>query len=144
MLWCTINIIFSARVVLSMCAHLRNRQKDLMILACPYHAGYAWAMLVAPSAKAISWHSAARQHNQHIVKNGERCRTGNTASPVAEVPTHKIPTGARSSMLDAVMQHDKGIHHEGRAKSLCAGAERQLVNRFGDRASTYAASAFSA
>jgi nicotinamidase/pyrazinamidase len=116
--------------------HLLQQQakKDLMIW--PYHTmeGSLGHMLVAPISEAIAWHSAARHIQPIYVVKGRTMRTEFYGIFGAEVPDPEDPESSlNSSLLDAVMKHDK-VYIAGEAKSHCVlETERQLVNRFGNQ-----------
>lgn len=106
----------------------QQARKDLMIW--PHHTmqGTQGHMLVAPLSEAIAWHSAARQTQPTYIVKGLTRRTEFYGSFGAEVPDPNDPTSVlHTTLLDAVMQHDK-IYLAGEAKSHCVlETARQLL-----------------
>ncbi len=109
-------------------------RKDLMIW--PYHTmeGTEGHMLVAPISEAIAWHSTARATQPTYVVKGRTIRTEYYGIFGAEVPDPEDPeSGLNTTLLDAVMKHDK-VYIAGEAKSHCVlETERQLITRFGNQ-----------
>ncbi len=104
-------------------------RKDLMIW--PYHTmqGTQGHMLVAPLSEAIAWHSAARVTRPVYVVKGLTARSEFYGIFGAEVPDPADPSSElNTSLLDAVMQHDK-VYIAGEAKSHCVlETVRQLTS----------------
>ncbi|MEO7021505.1 MAG: hypothetical protein ABI234_15235 [Ktedonobacteraceae bacterium] len=109
-------------------------RKDLMIW--PHHTmqGTQGHMLVAPLSEAIAWHSAARDTQPVYIVKGLTTRTEFYGSFGAEVPDPNDPTSSlNTTLLDAVMQHDK-VYIAGEAKSHCVlETERQLIEHIGNQ-----------
>lgn len=107
-------------------------KKDLMIW--PYHTmlGTQGHMLVAPLSEAIAWHSTARATQPVYIVKGLTARTEYYGIFGAEVrdPTDAT-SGLNTTLLDAVLQHDK-VYIAGEAKSHCVlETVRQLVTYAG-------------
>jgi nicotinamidase/pyrazinamidase len=109
----------------------QQAKKDLMIW--PYHTmeGALGHMLATPISEAIAWHSAARNTQPIYIEKGRTSRTEFYGIFGAEIPDPEDPgSSLNSTLLDAVMQHDK-VYVAGEAKSHCVlETERQLVGRF--------------
>jgi nicotinamidase-related amidase len=85
-------------------------------------------MLAAPISEAIAWHSTSRQAQPTYISKGLTTRTEYYGIFGAEIPDPTDPTSnLNTSLLDAVMQHDR-VYIAGEAKSHCVlETERQLV-----------------
>lgn len=109
-------------------------RKDLMIW--PYHTmeGSLGHMLAAPLSEAIAWHSAARKTQPTYIEKGRTARTEFYGIFGAEVNDPESSESAlNTTLLDAVMQHDK-VYIAGEAKSHCVlETERQLVEHYADQ-----------
>src|SRR6266700_2770094 len=112
----------------------RQARKDLMIW--PFHTmeGTLGHMLAAPISEAIAWHSAARTTQPTYIVKGRTIRTEYYGIFGAEIPDPEDPTSTlNTTLLDAVMKHDR-VYIAGEAKSHCVlETERQLVGRFGNQ-----------
>lgn len=109
----------------------KQARKDLMIW--PFHTmeGTLGRMLAAPISEAIAWHSAARNTQPTYIVKGRTIRTEYYGIFGAEIPDPEDPTSTlNTTLLDAVMKHDR-VYIAGEAKSHCVlETERQLVTRF--------------
>lgn len=112
----------------------KQAKKDLMIW--PHHTmqGTQGHMLVAPLSEALAWHSAARQTQPIYIVKGLTSRTEYYGSFGAEVPDpHDSSSNLNTTLMDAVMQHER-IYIAGEAKSHCVlETERQLVGHLGNQ-----------
>lgn len=109
----------------------KQAKKDLMIW--PHHTmeGTLGRMLVAPLSEAIAWHSAARSTQPVYITKGLTPRTEFYGIFGAEVPDPEDTNSTlNTSLIEAVMQHDR-VYIAGEAKSHCVlETERQLVGHF--------------
>lgn len=112
----------------------QQAKKELMIW--PYHTmlGTLGHMLVAPLSEAIAWHSAARSTQPAYIIKALTPRTEFYGIFGAEVPDPQAPESSlNTTLIDAVMQHDR-VYIAGEAKSHCVlETERQLVTYLADR-----------
>jgi nicotinamidase/pyrazinamidase len=112
----------------------QRAKKDLMIW--PYHTmeGTLGHMLAAPISEAIAWHSAARNAHPTYIAKGRTIRTEFYGIFGAEIPDPEDPASSlNTSLLEAVMRHDK-VYVAGEAKSHCVfETGRQLLGRFAAR-----------
>lgn len=113
-----------------------HQQAKKALMIWPYHTmeGTLGHMLVAPISEAIAWHSAARNTDPTYIVKGRTLRTEYYGIFGAEVVDPEDATSRlNTTLLDAVMQHDK-VYIAGEAKSHCVlETERQLVDYLKDQ-----------